>query len=362
MPSSGGGAGAPSLRDGGPGGNRTADAGRRDGSADGGDGGASGGDGNRPDASAPPVSEYVDAQPPTFDATPADCTKVRSLSVSDDACTALAEARCLRRDVCAPFLVRSGAGATADCIDQEKARCERTLGLPGQSAIVLEAAHRCAEVLINAPCRCVDDEVCPELLPSRGTLPDGAGCRTDDQCAGGACHGATPLACGACAPGVPRAKRCNAAFTCAAGLVCGASGACVEPRRRGEGCLGTEDCLAGLACIGRRCGAQLPLGSSCDESAADCDSRLGLVCVDSACVESTVGAHGPDGGTACGGERRAFVVCDGDSYCDGAACAPRGGVGAPCSTRVGSVVTCAASLACDPATERCVTVPALSCP
>ncbi len=305
-------------------------------------------------------SAPIDAGPIVLDAGPVtamDCSPVGNLTVPSDPCQAVAEEQCTRLELCHPADLVLFGGHDA-CVATYLVQCQSTVGLPGQPATSLSDAHDCAAALINAPCGCVADEVCPATRPAPGTLSDGAVCQTDDQCAGGACSVLPFESCGHCveAPGLK--EPCGSVGSgCAMGLVCGFQNVCVRASERGQSCRSSTDCVAGLVCRSGQCGSPAEEGGDCSVDADACDLAGMLICAQGVCQAIPVARAMDGGGEACGVGvgPTGYTACDGDSYCKGGVCLPRIAQGAPCDPVDSfSVQTCALSLVCDSQSKECV--------
>lgn len=213
--------------------------------------------------------------------------------------------------------------------------CANALGAPG-SGLTPSILDQCTAKTRAA---CGDDEACGDLTRDlKGSLPDGAACDLDYQCASGECvtgDSQSGTGCGKCAPAVAIGQPCangagcvegatcrstssggtptcvavriaNAGETCsdpakpeeavrcADGLACvrtspTSAGTCRAPVGEGEACgqegLGNR-CKPGLACIAGKCGKLLGAGAACTSS-GECGSGLACDAVAKTCAAIT---------------------------------------------------------------------------
>lgn len=157
---------------------------------------------------------------------------------------------------------------------------------------------QCTDYLRGATCGDATGLVKACSTP-KGTLPHGAACNTDDQCAPGACIlanlGRDGSGCGTCGAPARRelGETCDLgpADRCLPGMVCRADFQEQKPNckpvvftklgKAGDSCRGYgEDCGSGLVCNNSVCKATLPDGAACDYNSP---CRPGSWCQDKAC-------------------------------------------------------------------------------
>ncbi len=239
-----------------------------------------------PDAS---VSDAGVTEPPAdggfdagFDAgLPADAGTPREHCLTHWTLRCTAEAAC---EFTAPFFPTRYASVGA-CIAAQTARCEAlftdplaTAGLSESTSVRLLRFQACTAALQpRSSCDVTfaypgsNTSLVPECEPRLGTLPTGAGCASDEQCAGGLC--ALDGGCGTCRARSARGEACTTATDCAVGLTCRRN-FCGPFIAEGQGCAGEQDCQPGLRCVGGTCQAPtLPQGAGCNPSRDLC--RLG---------------------------------------------------------------------------------------
>jgi hypothetical protein len=154
--------------------------------------------------------------------------------------------------------------------------CQNTVALPG-SGVTPAALEACAAALNTLPCLAAPDMVGALLYGSAsflaacnfvGTLPEGAPCNEDFQCASALCSGAhqtlgtegpLPPTCGTCAPTAAIGEPCSGGG-CGPGAICSGASVCVAVT---YGALGAK-CDGG----GSLCGP----GLFCDTQAGQCVS------------------------------------------------------------------------------------------
>jgi hypothetical protein len=230
-----------------------------------------------------------------------------SRAASDQACAAWATQYCDRLDFCAPLSVEVAYGDVARCIDRNRPLCTSALEANGTGSgpASLEA---CARAYDAASCDDVVVGRAPASCKSTGTLPQGAPCGDDSQCAGAGsyCHTSAAQACGTCATLGAAEAPCESDKDCEYGLVCYFT--CMPPVTLGAECDGmTRQCPQTLVCYDYVCVAPAPVGAGCKPRADACDRDHGLFCDPHArvCARYAVA----DVGAPCG----AGTICKGSS-------------------------------------------------
>ena len=298
----------------------------------------------------------------------AACGNSSSGPSADQACTALAQARCSKRMTCT-----GGTGITrlwgdmATCLTREKLACTLGLAAPstGNSPAEVEKCvaafptYSCADFLDNNP---------PADCQVTGPLAANAVCAFAGQCASDFCSNNKNSQCGTCGP-LPAAGASCLSSGCGHGQECvastttcqtlGAASASCDPTTSPCGadlvCSGTaaaKTCMTPVSAVGMPCGGTMP----------GCDGTMGLYCGGAVgsktCMNINYVASGMPCGTLADGS---FVGCAGGGGCytatgiaapgamgtckapaaDNAACDIT--VGPPCQTPARCIVTGAAT-------------------
>lgn len=195
------------------------------------------------------------------------------------------------------------------------------------SGVTSVTVKECADALPKIACGDPSPAACQDI---RGSLGDGAACRSSYQCAGGLC---------AFAPSVSSAlPTCG---TCAARLAVGAT------------CEGQSNrCVYGSQCVNARCIAysNADVGAPCvKEEAHGC--KTGLYCDTAGDTTSSSGTCKamPGEGAACGNG----FTCEEGLTCSRGSCVKPGVEGGACGT---GLPACGDGLACNPLEEKCIKV------
>ncbi len=260
------------------------------------------------------------------------------------------------------------------CVDYIAAYCAKEIECTGPQRDCALAAAACPEYLLSpGSTRTVDSiETCASALQTvtcadflvgvlpacvtPGTLPPGAPCAFESQCASLFCIG-DGQSCGHCAnlPTPEAGTRCGGYFECSPGFVCDRStGACWPAQGQGASCTPSGNpptlCEDGIDCLSGAgngttgtCGTLPDAGSACvraisrfDTSAGTCAGPFGVACVGA--VDG--GAPGTCEGPAAEHAPCLAGQCDEAHYCALAdastqgTCEPLPGPGAPCAGRL----------------------------
>jgi hypothetical protein len=241
---------------------------------------------------------------------------------ADQACTALAQAECDKRDSCSKGTnIIHAFGEKGVCLNRLKLQCTGALTAPGTGNSPANASA-CAAAFATLSCNDFFDSKLPAPCMPTGSLADGQPCVFNGQCTSGFCGGIRNALCGACAPAPQPGDSC-------------ASSACGH----GQTCVNTTMTCQNLGLLNSPCGPGAPCGN-------------GMSCVNG----STAGGAGPtcelaigQVGAACGGAT--MPTCDGTLglTCNGTAGARTClanmyvGDGAACGTaEIGIAVQCQA--------------------
>ena len=205
---------------------------------------------------------------------------------------------CARLESCAPLSIQVAYGDEGQCVARNRPQCEAALRAPGtgQTAPGMESCARayesasCDEVVVGKP---------PAPCAAPGSLPLGAPCGDDSQCAGTGthCRIADRDRCGICAMRGPVGAACDSDRDCEYGLVCYFT--CMQPVTLDAPCDGmTRQCPSTLICLDYKCVATGQVGAACKPRADHCDHDHGLYCDSQTqvCARYAVA----DRGAACG--------------------------------------------------------------
>jgi hypothetical protein len=265
-----------------------------------------------------------------------------SSAEAEEACADWATRYCNRLAFCAPISVQIGYGDVARCIVRNGPLCSSALLAHGSGATPSSVAT-CARAYDSASC---DDVVVARPAQAcnvQGSLPIGAVCGDNAQCAGpnGYCRIDADQTCGTCATLGAIGADCDSARDCEYGLVCFFS--CIPPVAQGAACDGmTRQCPETLVCFNYTCSPPAQLGGKCDHHADNCDHDHGLLCdahehVCSLYAVAEVGAP-CDAATTCKGGRCVTNSATQTSICmanavDGASCDSKEGPGCSAPAR-----------------------------
>jgi hypothetical protein len=182
------------------------------------------------------------------------------------ACAALSKALCAKTEACTPFVLGLFFGSRAVCEQRLALDCLPEFGAPGTSATPARTAS-CADSLAAHPCAAfVRGDLGVACAPQAGSLPAGAACGDDGQCATTFCARAPDAVCGVCAPTTQAGSPCVRG-ACSAGTACPmGKSTCVvlEPGQVGATCTIQEQCDVGngVGCSASGRCIRLTLGST----------------------------------------------------------------------------------------------------
>jgi hypothetical protein len=253
-----------------------------------------------------------------------------------EACRAYVQAFCDRYPEC---------GMPMPSCDNYLALCPDYV-LGNGSTRTIDSVLACAKVRREQPCNEVRDNITPACA-SAGTLPAGAPCHINSQCASYSCLGGGLGTCGYCATPAAPDGGCGGNVVCAANQTC--AGTCKDrtaspalnqgeacPADGGVGCQFDQPCSAATTLAGAgTCQAGPSAGAACryrvGTSQALCDDST---CLDAGATRTCSGPHAI--GEACG--TSVGVDCQAGAYCDNAlagTCKARRGLNEPCGTTDG---------------------------
>ena len=242
---------------------------------------------------------------------------------AEEACSRYASRLCDLIQRCNPFAVKEIYGTVDACRMRLQEGCPSRFTLAGSTSTPADL-DACGSALSGYSC---DDYLYSSKMPSEcqlrpGKLPDGAPCGRNEQCESTKCH-QTSISCGTCQPRAAVGAKCIETDDCATGLTCAVDG-CTPISELGQPChgssLGGSECAAQLYCKGADIGdagigvCQKPAaeGASCEESVENfCDDKLGLACVNHACVSRRLA----DAGEMCGFIDNLGVFCSAGGTC-----------------------------------------------
>jgi hypothetical protein len=243
----------------------------------------------------------------------------------DQACGALATARCAKRMACEPAILFEDYSDPATCQNREKEVCLNSISAPG-TGNTPATISACAAAFPSWSCTDWWNGITPDVCKvAAGSKANGATCIFASQCSSGYCAVFRGATCGSCAP-VP-----IVGTPCGAGNGCGGNGLYCDTITNTCQVLVTS---AGAFCDAGSCGYQLgcvvpldgtppscqPLGSvpdaGCDvnqHTAPACSRASGFACVRRHCVQDAFVSSGG----ACGTDLDAgtFTRCISGSTC-----------------------------------------------
>jgi hypothetical protein len=235
------------------------------------------------------------------------------------ACGDFADAKCQKLQSCAPFLVQRDFGDLATCAARFQLVCPSGVAENGSTAMP-GAVDTCARAFEAESCSAFFADYAssdnPPACALSGSLPFGAACADDDQCASAFCRKVVPKGCGVCATRSPEGGACGSSSDCEpTGLTC-VGGSCIPMAVLGAACdPTTQPCGPLLYCpISGACVALLGPGGTCDPNVGpECDSNRAIYCnLISICTQTQIAAVGdPCGSTADG----AVTLCAASGFC-----------------------------------------------
>lgn len=242
----------------------------------------------------------------------------------DEACAAVAKARCLRLSNCSSSDFQRQWADEATCEERLKLSCLTGLDAEGTGSTP-ETVQACAAAIPNQTCQDFFQGGTPtECLPVAGTLANGTPCIASSECSSTFCAVPAHAKCGACAPLPQAGDSCEVIGCGGRGLICdGVTKQCVTPVPAGGTCSSGDPCISGYTCVrppGQPTGSCMQqgvtAGTTCDpahRTAADCNRDAGLYC-DSATklckVLSYAAASAP-----CGNISGVVTVCTAGALC-----------------------------------------------
>ncbi len=235
------------------------------------------------------------------------------------ACTHLATSICDRLSACSPGAVRWNWGTSGACVARLLGNFPSWFALPGLRALPTDV-NACAAEVPKLTCDQLFEgdyrAVCKWVT---GTLPDGAPCGQDLQCASGYCRAPSDKKCGTCGAPSKAGDSC-AAVACPKSLFCASDQTCIAWGDIGSPCDKGHPCKPSLSCKGATamsfgsCAMPLGPGAPCDATQVatpGCDNLQGLACVGAACT--AVGFAKSNG--ACGAVNGTLVFCEASGFC-----------------------------------------------
>jgi hypothetical protein len=246
---------------------------------------------------------------------------------ADQACMALAQAECDKRDSCSNGSnITHAFGEKGVCVTRLKLQCTEALAAPGTGNSPTNASA-CASAFATLSCNDFFDNKLPAACAPTGARADGQPCAFNGQCTSGFCGGIHNTLCGTCAPQPQPGDSC-------ADSGCG----------HGQACASSTMTCQNLGLLNQACGSGMPCGNglSCVATAVDggtasaCALAIGQV--GGACGGATMPSCDATLGLHCGGTSGA-KTCAADVFvAAGAACGNLGG-GMAAQCQAGSCYT-----------------------
>jgi hypothetical protein len=258
----------------------------------------------------------------------------------DEACTAIAKARCARLSSCSASDFQRQWADEAACEERLKLACASGLDADGTAATP-DSVEACAAAIPTQTCDDFFQGNTPaECLPLAGTLGDGTPCVTNAECSSTFCAVPAHAKCGACAPAPQDGDSCAVIACGGRGLICDAqTEQCVTPVAAGGDCARGDPCVHGYTCVraaGHATGSCMiqgvTAGATCDpqhRTGADCNRDAGLYCdADTKQCKALVYATAA---APCGTIGGVVTVCTAGALCaEGGTCVLPVAEGMPC--------------------------------
>ncbi|HMJ51641.1 MAG TPA: hypothetical protein VK540_06175 [Polyangiaceae bacterium] len=198
------------------------------------------------------------------------------------ACTNFADTFCSRLQTCSAFVMSVLYGDVATCKQRWFLNCRPNFGVTGTSASAAKT-NGCTQTLPALACdKFLLGDFGTACTASPGTLPQGAACGDDAQCATTFCARSATSLCGTCQPATNPGDPCpQGSCSVSTNTVCREDGTtCIKPKTGpvGAACVGQEECDVGhqvgcntanrkcvaltLAASGGQCGANSVVATS----------------------------------------------------------------------------------------------------
>jgi len=219
----------------------------------------------------------------------------------DTACADLAASRCKMQQSCDPRGFELVFADLATCTARLQLTCPIVAAAPG-SGYTGNSIEACARAMAATSCVNFMNNLGPGACRIRGTLPLGAGCIDDAQCAGADNYCLINNgACGQCTARKPISDfgTCGDNAGCLDGLICSLT-MCAQPLSADAACDLTHPCGWPYTCVGAVCSLPtLGEGAPCDVNEQACNRDQRLVCYEADVDVCTVWPVGHMG-EACG--------------------------------------------------------------
>lgn len=247
-----------------------------------------------------------------------------SADKKDEACAAVAKARCQRLSSCSASDSQRQWTDEATCEERLKLSCVSGLDAEGTGATA-DTVQACAAAIPNQTCEDFFQGATPtECLPVAGTMGDGTPCVASSECSSTFCAVPAHAKCGACAPVPQIGDSCEVIGCGGRGLICDAvTKQCVTPVPSGGTCASGDPCASGYTCVravGQATGSCMQqgvtAGTTCDPAhhiAADCNRDAGLYC-DSSIKQCKVLSYAA-ASEPCGNISGVVTVCTSGALC-----------------------------------------------
>jgi hypothetical protein len=287
-------------------------------------------------------------------------------AVADQTWTDLATAICNQLGVCTPFVLQADYGDTQTCLRRQMLALPKVFSGPG-SGTTPSNVEACVQAYATASCADLIAGTTPAACNIHGSLPQGAACGDDSQCAGANsyCNLGDSQTCGVCDTRAAAGDACAFDSDCESGMVCGmaanaATGACVATAGVGGACSDSTPCAFPLVCSSAdpdagsgSCAQPAEVGASCDPVAQNCNGIENLLCdpTTNVCTAQPTAGSGAQCGFL-GNGFASYTMCVGGAYCDLAdsgfsgTCVPRAAEGAPCDPTETTGPLCLAPAVC----------------
>jgi hypothetical protein len=274
-------------------------------------------------------------------------------SAADQACSLLANTRCMELQTCSATNLLRRFGDLKTCVEREQLACSQSLAAP-ETAATPTTIKACVAAVTGETCAQFFAIPPPDAcLAQMGPRDVGAPCAFSSQCASAFCTVGANELCATCQPPPPAGASC-ATSGCGPNMNCvAATMQCQIPVAENGACDRTLPCAQGLTCVGAMtstmgtCMMSVELmGGVCDPThlnGADCDPAAGLSCDTTAhrCVTEPLA----EPGQSCGTVGAAFTRCYKGASCitpaghTAGTCVAPAGDGKPCDTQSGPLCT-----------------------
>jgi hypothetical protein len=208
------------------------------------------------------------------------------------ACGEVVTAICNKTNECNATDIVVAYGSLDACISQVNRNCAQFDQWPGTSW-TSDKLLTCAAAVRASSCPLDDTYNSDACKTAPGSLANGSACVDNSQCSGGRCNMTMSGDAGTVVPSIEcgvcetrTSSTCGDAGTCVPPQRCeftSTSGyACVTPAAEGSACGASQSCATGLTCRNMVCAKRLGESAPC-AGFGDCDTSIGLGCIDGTC-------------------------------------------------------------------------------